>query len=95
MAEYRYTTVGGDARISIARAVNAVEDAGFPELTNTGVSFAYTDTDVLNSLPYFYAVTAFDVNSIASGPGTLERLAGMCKLTGIRVSVSKAGEKSG
>jgi hypothetical protein len=37
-----------------------------PELTNTGVPFAYTDTTVRNGFRYFYSVTAFDVNSVAS-----------------------------
>lgn len=51
---------------------NAVVDAGFPELTNTGVPFMYIDNGVINSLGYFYAVVAFDVNSAKSGPSSLE-----------------------
>jgi hypothetical protein len=46
--------------------------SGFPGLENTGVSFAYTDNDVRNGFTYFYAVTAFDVNSVVSGPSSLE-----------------------
>ena len=42
------------------------------ELTNSGVPFVYIDHNVRNSLRYFYAVTAFDVNSAASGPSSLE-----------------------
>jgi hypothetical protein len=42
------------------------------ELSNTGVPFLYVDHNVRNSLRYFYAVTAFDVNSTASGPSSLE-----------------------
>jgi hypothetical protein len=42
------------------------------ELTNSGVPFVFTDHNVRNSLRYFYAVTAFDVNSAASGPSSLE-----------------------
>jgi hypothetical protein len=51
---------------------------GFPELANTGVPFAYTDdgsgllSAPRNNVRYFYAVTAFDVNSFVSGPASLE-----------------------
>jgi hypothetical protein len=41
-------------------------------LTNSGVPFVFTDHGVRNSLRYFYAVTAFDINSAASGPSSLE-----------------------
>jgi hypothetical protein len=43
-----------------------------PELRNTGVPFLFIDRSVRNSLRYFYAVTAFDVNSLVSGPSSLE-----------------------
>jgi hypothetical protein len=42
------------------------------ELKNTGIPFIFVDKDVRNSLRYFYAVTAFDVNSATSGPSSLE-----------------------
>ena len=41
-------------------------------LANTGVPFVFIDRTVRNSLRYFYSVTAFDVNSLASGPSSLE-----------------------
>jgi hypothetical protein len=41
-------------------------------LANTGVPFVFIDNTVRNSLRYFYSVTAFDVNSLASGPSSLE-----------------------
>ncbi|HWB43271.1 MAG TPA: hypothetical protein VG500_18555, partial [Gemmatimonadales bacterium] len=41
-------------------------------LANTGVPFLFIDRNVRNSLRYFYAVTAFDVNSLVSGPSSLE-----------------------
>ena len=41
-------------------------------LGDTGVPFAYIDTDVRNGFRYFYRVTAFDVNSLRSGPTSLE-----------------------
>jgi hypothetical protein len=53
-------------------------NTGFPELANTGVPFAYTDdgsgllSAPRNNVRYFYAVTAFDVNSFVSGPASLE-----------------------
>ena len=53
-------------------------NTGFPALANTGVPFAYTDNGSglvqapRNNVRYFYAVTAFDVNSFQSGPSSLE-----------------------
>ncbi|MEZ0332682.1 MAG: hypothetical protein ACAI18_01635, partial [Gemmatimonadales bacterium] len=41
-------------------------------LANTGVPFVYIDSTVRNSLRYFYSVTSFDINSLASGPSSLE-----------------------
>src|SRR3989442_11334826 len=43
-----------------------------PALGDNGVSFAYTDNTVRNGFTYQYAVTAFDVNSVKSGPSSLE-----------------------
>ena len=39
---------------------------------NSGVPFVYLDHTVRNNLRYYYAVTAFDLNSIQSGPSSLE-----------------------
>lgn len=41
-------------------------NTGFPGLSNTGVPFVYIDDEVQNGLTYYYAVTAFDINSINS-----------------------------
>jgi hypothetical protein len=41
-------------------------------LRDTGVPFAFIDRGVRNNLQYFYAVTAFDVNSFQSVPSNLE-----------------------
>ncbi|MBA2304817.1 MAG: hypothetical protein H0W08_19585 [Acidobacteria bacterium] len=41
-------------------------------LRDSGVPFAYVDRGVRNDLRYFYTVTAFDVNSLQSGPASLE-----------------------
>jgi hypothetical protein len=46
--------------------------SGFPPLRNSGVPFAFIDRTVRNSFRYAYAVTAFDVNSLNSGPTSLE-----------------------
>ncbi len=49
-----------------------------PRSSNTGVPFAFTDdgsgllSAPRNNVRYFYAVTAFDVNSFVSGPASLE-----------------------
>jgi hypothetical protein len=43
-----------------------------PQLGNTGVPFVYVDRDVRSHFRYFYSVTAFDVNSLESGPASLE-----------------------
>jgi hypothetical protein len=40
--------------------------------TEYDVPFVFTDTTVRNGFPYVYAVTAFDVNSVRSGPSSLE-----------------------
>jgi hypothetical protein len=63
-----------DATVVPLVADTAITGGGsnLPGLTNTGVPFAYTDRGVRNSLTYFYAVTAFDVNSRQSGPSSLE-----------------------
>ena len=51
---------------------SVVTGHGFPPLTNKGVPFVYVDNGVRNNFRYFYVVTAFDVNSWASGPTSLE-----------------------
>lgn len=43
-----------------------------PPLKDTGVPFVYVDHTVRNNFRYFYSVTAFDVNSLQSGPTSLE-----------------------
>lgn len=41
-------------------------------LRDTGVPFVYVDRTPRNNFRYFYTVTAFDINSIQSGPSSLE-----------------------
>ncbi|HEY8196526.1 MAG TPA: T9SS type A sorting domain-containing protein [Gemmatimonadales bacterium] len=42
------------------------------ELHDSGVPFVFVDETARNNLRYFYAVTAFDINSFQSGPSSLE-----------------------
>jgi hypothetical protein len=69
----RVVLVDGTTVLTIS-ADTAVTGGGStnPAPSNTGVPFAFVDRGVRNSLTYFYAVTAFDVNSVASGPSSLE-----------------------
>jgi hypothetical protein len=66
--------VGPAATDTVVTGLNT----GFPALANTGVPFAFTDdgsgllSAPRNNVRYFYTVTAFDVNSFASGPSSLE-----------------------
>ena len=41
-------------------------------LSNTGIPFAFVDRGVRNGFTYYYKVTAFDINSLRSGPTSLE-----------------------
>jgi len=47
-------------------------NSGLPPLTDNGVPFIYVDHGVRNGFRYFYSVTAFDINSVKSGPSSLE-----------------------
>ncbi|HET7023951.1 MAG TPA: hypothetical protein VFI39_01945, partial [Gemmatimonadales bacterium] len=69
----RVALANGTALVTIAdTAVTGTASGKFPALTDNGVPFTYVDNTALNNLRYFYAVTAFDVNSIQSGPSSLE-----------------------
>ena len=63
-----------DSSILIVQADTAVTGGGTgnPALEDRGVGFAFTDNSVRNSFRYYYAVTAFDVNSVKSGFSSLE-----------------------
>ena len=53
-------------------AITGSESGNNPGMEDTGVPFVYVDATAKNNIRYFYAVTAFDVNSIQSGPTSLE-----------------------
>lgn len=63
-----------DSSVLILHADTAVtgNHSNFPPLADNGVNFAYQDNGVRNSFTYFYAVTAFDINSLKSGPTSIE-----------------------
>ena len=64
-----------DASVLITASDSAVigsESGANPDLTDTGIPFVFVDNGVRNGFRYFYSVTAFDVNSIRSGPSSLE-----------------------
>jgi hypothetical protein len=60
--------------IALFRSDTAVTGgaSGLPSLTDTSVPFVFVDQPLQNGFAYFYSVTAFDVNSIASGYSSLE-----------------------
>jgi hypothetical protein len=69
----RVLLANGSALVLTAdTTVTGTESGANPEMSNTGVPFVYVDGTAKNNLRYFYAVTAFDVNSIQSGPTSLE-----------------------
>ncbi len=68
----RVELASGDVINLIADTAVTGGGSGFPELSNNGVSFAFTDNSVRNGFTYHYTVTAFDVNSVKSGPSSLE-----------------------
>jgi hypothetical protein len=68
----RVLLANGDALVVKADTSVTGADYGGTELQNGGVPFVYVDLTAKNNLRYFYAVTAFDVNSIQSGPSSLE-----------------------
>ena len=63
-----------DGSVFVLNADTAVTggNTGLPALRDAGVPFAYVDASAKNGFRYFYAVTAFDVNSVNSGPSSLE-----------------------
>ena len=63
-----------DSSVLIVKVDTAVTggDTRYPELSDNGVSFSFVDNTARNSFTYYYAVTAFDVNSLKSGPSSLE-----------------------
>ena len=63
-----------DGNVFIERTDTAVTGggSGFPGLFESSVNFVFVDRSVRNSFSYVYAVTAFDVNSLTSGPSSLE-----------------------
>ena len=61
-----------DSSVLIISADTAVTGGGFPALTDGGVPFSFIDRGARNAFDYYYAVTAFDLNSLRSGPSSIE-----------------------
>ncbi len=67
---------GGVVRLLTGAATYTQADTALSNepilLTNNGVPFVFVDLAVTNNFTYFYSVSAFDINSQASGPISLE-----------------------
>jgi hypothetical protein len=85
VGDIRQIKLGGRVALANAKALVVSADTavsgggtGFPPLADTGVPFGFTDdgSGLLaaprNNVRYFYSVTAFDINSLTSAPGSLE-----------------------
>jgi hypothetical protein len=64
--------ISADTAVTGGGVAGGCAPGACPALTDGGVPFAYQDNTVLNGFQYFYAVTAFDVNSVKSGPSSLQ-----------------------
>lgn len=62
----RVQLASGDVLVLTADTAVTGGGSGNPPLTDTGIPFAFIDKNVRNSFTYYYTVTAFDVNSVAS-----------------------------
>ena len=64
----------GNGSVGFVHADTAVTGGatGYPGLGDTGVPFVFVDTTVHNGESWYYAVTAFDVNSARSARSSLE-----------------------
>lgn len=62
---------GGRVQLANGTIYHVTADTVFG-LADTGIPFVFTDRSVRNGFRYFYAVTAFDINSVKSGPSSLE-----------------------
>ena len=63
------TITGGGSTTGCLHDARSAADC---PLRDTGVPFVFEDNTPRNNLRYFYAVTAFDINSFQSGPSSLE-----------------------
>jgi hypothetical protein len=68
----RLALASGEAILVTSDTSQTGNGAGFPQLRDTEVPFTFIDHGVRSNLRYFYAVTAFDINSFQSGPSSIE-----------------------
>jgi hypothetical protein len=66
----RIESANGAIITIVADTVGGV--GGTPVLADTRVPFTFVDTSAANGYTYYYAVTAFDINSVRSGPASFE-----------------------
>lgn len=65
--------VGGEQLIRGSTSVTgSCSPSACPPLQDTGIPFVFVDKTALNHFRYFYSVAAFDINSLQSGPSSLE-----------------------
>ena len=72
IAGVHYKLANGNILIVAADTAIVGGATHLPALVDNGVPFAFVDRGLLDGVQYFYAVTAFDVNSVKSGPSSLE-----------------------
>jgi len=68
------SAAGPGVAVSVLNVI--IDDDAGPRrpATDTGIPFSFVDSSPLNNFTYWYAVSAFDVNSQASGPHSLRSL---------------------
>jgi len=64
------------AGVAVSQLNVIIDDDAGPRqpATDTGIPFSFVDSSPVNNFTYWYAVSAFDVNSQASGPHSLRSL---------------------
>lgn len=65
------TSAGGAFPVNTTTAIVDDDSGEKLPLSDSGIPFSYSDNTVTNNFTYFYAVSAFDINSQASGPHSL------------------------
>jgi hypothetical protein len=77
----RLTLATGEAHITASDTALVGSTADCPDfaqaaadcaLDDSGIPFLYVDATARNNLRYFYSVVAFDINSVQSGPTSIE-----------------------
>jgi hypothetical protein len=88
---HRFLTSNGALSTVLSDTFPTGHASGFPPLEERGVPFTFADSGVRNSFRYYYAVTAFDFNSIRSGPSSFES----ARFTKIVTPRAPSGQETG